>query len=509
MKESWLTQNNTVFAVYAPFGGDPALSAFPPSATNLLDHQLVRSLMDVANLGVPVVLLMDRYQQDTYLLEFPAGDGSAVRVTSKWKEGMSAPQTLRGFLEFAQGAHCGRKIVLSAEGHGIAFVPEVDKSKMSKDGRAAGKPGPAWQLDPGGPSISPAPTQPNATNPALPYIGDVLPYIGDVLPYIGDVLPYIGDVLPGGVMSTWGLGDALRQAIARGVDVLPVIHFNNCFNFSFEVLHTIAPFAEFATGYSNYNFFSAGASYASVFQHVVQGASSGDVARAFAEANHAFLSAEPGHPTIGGAFALSMAEDVAAAVDALAARMIEAMNANAANRDRIQQAITNAAQYDANFDFTLEVPDDFTDVRGFAAALMNVFGPAESVHLAAKKLFALTAPFKVYGDSGRPWEQPQLFWNFSGDLAFNIYLPDPLRKGIWDWRAPFYLCNVVSPASGAIPAQTHVIEFLSTTRWVAFIKKFHEKTVWVGMREIIKPVFPLFNPNGGEIIKRWEAQYRK
>lgn len=71
------------------------------------------------------------------------------------------------------------------------------------------------------------------------------------------------------------------------------------------------------------------------------------------------------------------------------------------------------------------------------------------------------------------------------------------------------MCNVVSPASGAIPAQTHVIEFLSTTRWVAFIKKFHEKTVWVGMREIIKPVFPLFNPNGGEIIKRWEAQYRK
>lgn len=236
MKESWLTSNNTVFAVYAPFGGDPALSVFPPSATNLLDHQLVRSLMDVANLGVPVVLLMDRYQEDTYLMEFPAGDGSAVRVVSKWKEAMSAPQTLRGFLEYAQRAHCGRKIVLSLEGHGIGCVPDVDKSKMSKEGRAPGKSGPAWQLNPGGASISPAPSQPNNDNPALPYIGDVLPYIGDVLPYIGDVLPYIGDVLPGGIMSTWGMGDALRQALGRGVDTLPVIHFNNCFNFSFEIL---------------------------------------------------------------------------------------------------------------------------------------------------------------------------------------------------------------------------------------------------------------------------------
>ena len=73
-------------------------------------------------------------------------------------------------------------------------------------------------------------------------------------------------------------------------------------------------------------------------------------------------------------------------------------------------------------------------------------------------------------------------------------------KGFWGWAGPFLLVNGVSPGTGAIPAPTEVIGFLSPTRWVAFIKKFHEKTVWVGMREIIKPVFPLFNPNGGEII---------
>ena len=34
---------------------------------------------------------------------------------------------------------------------------------------------------------------------------------------------------------------------------LAVIHFDNCFNMSAEVLHTVAPYAEYATGYPNYN----------------------------------------------------------------------------------------------------------------------------------------------------------------------------------------------------------------------------------------------------------------
>ena len=59
---------------------------------------------------------------------------------------------------------------------------------------------------------------------------------------------------------------ALRRATAgKGVRKPAVIHFNNCFNMSVEVLHTVAPHADFATGYGNYNFFTAGEPYPEVF----------------------------------------------------------------------------------------------------------------------------------------------------------------------------------------------------------------------------------------------------
>ncbi len=52
---------------------------------------------------------------------------------------------------------------------------------------------------------------------------------------------------------------------------LAAIHFDNCFNMSVEVLHTVAPHADYATGYMNYNFFTAGAAYPKVFERLRAG----------------------------------------------------------------------------------------------------------------------------------------------------------------------------------------------------------------------------------------------
>ena len=63
------------------------------------------------------------------------------------------------------------------------------------------------------------------------------------------------------------------------------------------------------------------------------------------------------------------------------------------------------------------------------------------MHRCAKALKDALVGIKVYGS---PEEQPwvaagtNITWDFSADaLAMNIFLPDPLLRGLWDWRSPY------------------------------------------------------------------------
>ena len=78
---------------------------------------------------------------------------------------------------------------------------------------------------------------------------------------------------------------------------------------------------------------------------------------------------------------------------------------------------------------------------------------------------------------------PQFEWNFAETtLAMNIFLPDPLRRGQWDWRTPYYGDVRPEPfkitlANGSTqvlpPAQTGVIDFLTQTTWVPSLTAHH------------------------------------
>jgi hypothetical protein len=60
-------------------------------------------------------------------------------------------------------------------------------------------------------------------------------------------------------------------------------------------------------------------------------------------------------------------------------------------------------------------------------------------------LASLLKDIKQYGDKGMPWmaDEPhegQYVWDFTEPtLAMNIFLPDPLREGQWDWRSNYYI----------------------------------------------------------------------
>ncbi len=484
---------NVVLAVYAPFGTDALLSQYPNTAQASVKNQaLVRSLLQVARQGVAVTALIDLYDDDSYWIEIPPGQPAAMRIVSVWKQDMSSPRALAGFLRHTHHRFPCETLVLAHEGHGAGFIPDIDPSRITPSSASrwerGGKAGQVrWTV-----SEKRTAFEPEAGSPALPMSSPELPMSSPELPVVR---------MP---ISTWGLGEALRLARQAGVPPPAVVHFNNCFNMAIEVMHTIAPHAQFATGYCNYNFFTTGASYPKVFQRLRANpaATAEDIARWFAAENAAALRAKGNHPTIGASLRLSQVKRVTAALDDLSAALVAALRpANPADRpavrQRVHDAIADAQQYDTEGDYVLDVPDQATDLGSFAVRLQSRFGNGP-VFDAAVKLQASIKGLWQYGDFERPWVDENQVWDFRDQrMGLGALLPDPTLEGRWDWRSPYYLAGRVDPNQP--PAHKHQIPFLSERAggvrppWVEFIVEYHRDVPFVGLLRAKAPQFPRFN----------------
>jgi hypothetical protein len=483
------TDDSVVLAVYAPFGSDPTLSHYPGTRPRpVTRHPLVRSLAKVARLGIHVHALIDLVGDYSYVIEIDAGRPTSASIVSAWKQDMASPRALAGFLRHVRERRPCSSVVLALEGHGAGFLPDLDTSQLTTervtDGGAI-----EWRTSGSG-SIP------------LPTGSPVLPTGSPVLPTGSPVLPTGSPVLPAGPLpiSTWGLGEALRLATDGGKAPLAIVHFNNCFNMSLEVLHTIAPFADFATGYCHYNFFTAGEAYPDAFSQWLRKGprTRRGLATWFANANHAKLALKGNHPTIGGVIRLAGMNAVATRLDRLARELTRLLQVpdRAARRDvleRIRAAIRASRQYDTVPGYALGLPDQLTDVASLADALQHQAFAGGTVQPLAKALLDSLKGVKQYGDADAPWMDLAVRWDFSSDaLAMNVLLPDPGLQGVWDWRSPYYLER--TPPAGKPPIQRHVIPFLHKTRWIEFIVEYHRRVRFVGLLPALAPIFPTFKP---------------
>ena len=538
-------------AVYAPFGSDVELSTFPDgTTTSVSSHPLVRHLCTVADTGVNVFVLFDRANDGTWLVQIPAHGSKDIVLESQGTLDMLSQRTLADFVSFAHRQFPRASLVLTFEGHGAGFLPDLDRLRSSRasavdgaliewhlreDGVAlafhgsgphAGQPfnhKGAPLLPVGNPTMPVGnPTLPvgNPTlpvgNPTLPVGNPTLPVGNPTLPVGNPTLPVGNPTLPVGnptlpdhmVISTWALGEALRDA---GVPKISVIHFNNCFNMSVEVLHTVAPYAEYATGYCNYNFFTAGQAYPGVFRRLAEGdgATAEQVAKWFAEENHLVLSAAGHEPTVAGTVELARMAEIASRVDELSDALLAVLRGASAEQrpivvGKIQQAIVESQQYDSRSDYVLAAPDELTDLDSLATELLNIdFGPGK-IAATADSLRSALAGIKQYGDDGAPWMAPNSEWNFSSkNLAMNIFLPDPLLNGLWDWRSQFYLD--VNPDPARPQRQRHVIDFLKETDWVDFLIEYHKDTPLVGLLPAQLPAMPMVHTKTDPRRRRTQA----
>jgi hypothetical protein len=163
---------------------------------------------------------------------------------------------------------------------------------------------------------------------------------------------------------------------------------------------------------------------------------------------------------------------------------------------QVKQAAIAAQHFDSDGDKALRVPDQFIDLGSFAAQLQISFA-GEPVAGAAATLQATLAGTWQYGAFDRPWTAETQIWDFRDQvLGLNIFFPDPDRRGIWDWRSPYYLSGVVDPTKP--PAHRHVIDFLADKQgqrppWVEFIVEYHRDVKLKGFLPALAPVFPVFN----------------
>jgi len=473
-----------MLAVYAPFGTDEQLSSFPDGQTqSLQSHPLLLNLQKVAATGTPVTALIDLVGNESWLVSIPAGVGAQAAIQPLGKQDMVAPQTLATLLATAHRDAPESELVLTIEGHGAGFLPEIDKTQLTMEnftdhGMVEWRLG-AWPEQPE--QLLSRPFKPSG-EPLLETGAPVLPIGSPTCPT--NHLAY----------STWAFGEALRLA---GVPRIAVVHLSNCFNMSAEVLHTIAPYADYATGYCNYNFFSAGEAYPLVFEQLakVGEASSEQLAKWFAAANHAVLLAAGHEPTVAGTVQLARMYGIAEKVDELSDALLVALRGASPEErpaivEKIRHAIDVAQQYDSRPDYILDVPDELTDLDSFAAALLEEDFRPYKVAPAAEALRVALEGIKQYGDTDSPWMDPDVVWDFSSpNLAMNIFLPDPLRLGLWDWRSQYYL--EVNPDPGKPQVQPHIIDFVKVTDWVDFLIEYHRDAAFHGLLPAFIPDVPL------------------
>lgn len=521
--------DGVVFAVYAPIGTDQTLSRYPnpdPKApiAPIQRQALVRALQATAAEGVNVCALIDIFDDDSYLVEIPAFKPASINIVSAWKQDMSDRHALSGFLRRVHQRFPCDALVLAIEGHGGGFIPDLDlaritpatNSQFSNNGTLTHV---RWvkagdlttiELDKNAarqPAEDSMRTQ-QATSPELGVVAELSAATQDGEPpplqVTSPELQVTSPELPFGrlPLSTWAYGEALRAAIKAGVPKPVIIHFNNCFNASFELLHTVAPYADYATGYANYDFFLAGQAYPQVFKNLrlAGSATAEQLAKWFALETGKILHDKKNHPIIAGTLKLSRTKTVAAAIDALAVELTKALRApgSAAARSRIKAAAIAAQHYDTEPGFELKVPDQFVDLASFAIAIQAQFGPGP-VDSAAAALQATLANIWQFGDVDWPWmgHDPAIVYDFSDKrLGLNIFFPDPALDGKWDWRSPYYLSGRVDPKKP--PAHRHVIPFLADVRgqrprWVEFIVEYHKQTSFIGFFPARAPFFPIFN----------------
>ena len=486
--------DSVVLAVYAPFGTDAVLSRYPDSQVGIpIQRQvLVKALQRVAREGVHVSALIDLYDDDSYLVEIPALQPKAMRITSAWKQDMASPRALAGFLRRTHALNPCAAIALALEGHGAGYIPEIDAANLTPE-KTTSNGDYEWTFGADEVRLNPAPG-----SPALPVFSSVLPVFSSVLPAVE---------LP---LSTSGLAAALRLSQRQGVPKPAVIHFNNCFNMSVEHLHAVAPFADYASGYCNYNFFTSGTAYPQVFRRLRQAgvATREALAQWFADENGQMLRAKGNHPTIGSVVRLSRMREIAQCIDALAGALVAALRpANPADRPavlaKVQAAVTQAQKYDTVPGYVLAIPDQLSDIGSFAAELLRHDFGAVPVHAAATALRNALGGVKRYGDVDQPWIDMGTTYNFSdASLAMNVFMPDPDRQGIWDWRSPFYMASKLPP--GSPNREAHPIDFLTGTRWIDFIDEYHKHVNVFALLPALAPKFPVFNqrfdpknPGGG------------
>jgi|GEM_PF-1116563 len=479
--------DSIVLAVYAPFGTDMTLSAFPGSKPRPIEqHPLVKHLREVAELGIHVSALVDLADDDSYLIEISADACSQVDIHSAWKQQMNAPQALAGFLRRTHHRFPSSAIVLALEGHGAGYLPQIDGAAITTGSTTAD-----GQIDW---KVTRGDLQPFDANTGAPILA-VAAY-----PELPAESPDAAALaLP---LSTWALGHALQRATRKdGVPRPAVIHFNNCFNMSMEVLHTVAPYADYATGYANYNFFTSGKSYPAVFKRLRDAkkpVSAEQLAKWFALENGRLLHAKKNHPTVGATIELQRMSDVRDALFKLAAELTAALKSagGAGVRARIKAAVLDAQQFDTGQTFALEVPDQLTDLVDFAAQLKLKFANG-TIHDLADKLMTAVGKVWQYGDYDRPHVDENQIWDFRNErLGINILFPNPGLDDQWDWRSPYYLKNLRE--TDKAPAQPHAIELLrdpsGRCAWVKFLLAYYDDGSAPKPISLVRAKKPLFPP---------------
>lgn len=257
------------------------------------------------------------------------------------------------------------------------------------------------------------------------------------LPSRVDAYPSLTDNHPEALITPHDLAMALRIGSNNGADPLQIADIAHCFSASIEELYELSPdgdqpYAEIILASPTYTYLdppALGQALGAINTLMTPARMADQILQTYdsliEQADLSDGDADVEHPRLLVAVNSRQVARVKQDWDKVAYQLLQNFDG-----EKLRQAYLTSPKYDTTVcrpqDWMLGAPDALSDLYGFAAALVTVYGAESAVGQAAAQVvqdLEETAILSRYQRNGEPWYAPQgaQFWNFNTHKGIALY----------------------------------------------------------------------------------------
>jgi hypothetical protein len=262
-------------------------------------------------------------------------------------------------------------------------------------------------------------------------------------------------------VATKVIGAVLRQVAADTERPFGLLYLDACSMGMVEVAYELRDSAKYLLASPNTDW--ASFPYSRLLAQVSADKSEREIGTSWLKEEASVLRTQADYPFTLALVDLSQIGSVLTTTSTLAESLVQVLPTQ---RVLVESAAGQTTRYESNYDGKLNTDDSYADLNSVSQELIDIFGPASAVGIAAAAVKDAIAAAVVSRDvqGGSPWKYPKETWQWADYGGLSIYLPLPQDDEV---KRSFYDAGSLAWAADG--------------RWDEFLATF-----WLGRPTIVK-----------------------